>query len=74
MLLAAAKEDSLHHEIRDFTAELMSEVCYVVGTEPSLQSVTDKHTTYPQIGDKVNGAHLDIVAENFAERDRQHTF
>ena len=32
-----------HNEIRNITAELMSEVCHTVGTEPSLQPVTGEH-------------------------------
>ena len=35
---------TLHHnEIRDITAQLMSEVCPNVATEPTLQPVTNKH-------------------------------
>ena len=35
-----------HNEIRDFTAQLMSEVCPNVATEPTLQPVTDERFFY----------------------------
>ena len=62
-----------HNEIRDITAELMSEVCHGVGIEPGLQPVTGeqfKHKT----ANKEDGARLDIVAENFWSKDRQRAF
>ena len=38
-----------HNEIRDITAQLMSEMCPNVATEPTLQPVTNKHFfTTPQ--------------------------
>ena len=52
-----------HNEIRDITAELMSDVCHGVGTEPCLQPVVDEHLTHRTA--REDGARLDIVAESF---------
>ena len=38
-----------HNEIRDITAHLMSDVCYNVGIEPPLQSVTNETTDLPML-------------------------
>ena len=62
-----------HNEIRDLTADLMTEVCYGVGTEPGLQPVTKEQLTHKSANTE-DGARLDIVAENFWRRDRQHAF
>ena len=35
-----------HNEIRDITADLLSEVCHNVGTEPGLQHVTEEQLTH----------------------------
>ena len=53
-----------HNELRDITAELMSEVCHNVGTEPSLQPITDEHLIH-RTANKEDGARLDVAAENF---------
>ena len=62
-----------HNEIRDLTANLMSEVCYGVGIEPCLQAVTEEQLKHKS-ANREDGARLDIVAENFWGRDRQRTF
>ena len=35
-----------HNELRDIAAELLSEVCHNVGTEPPLQPITDEYLSY----------------------------
>ena len=62
-----------HNEIRDITADLMSEVCHSVGTEPNLQPVTEEQLTH-RTANREDGARLDIVAESFWGRDRQCAF
>ena len=51
----------------------MSEVCYGVGTEPCLQAVTEEQLKHKSANTE-DGARLDIVAENFWGRNRQHAF
>ena len=53
-----------HNEVRDITADLMSEVCHGVGTEPHLQPVTEEQLTH-RSAIRDDGARLDIVAESF---------
>ena len=62
-----------HNEVRDITADLLSEVCHNVGTEPSLQPVTGEQLLH-RTANREDGARLDIVAENFGGRDRQRAF
>ena len=62
-----------HNELRDITTELMSEVCHNVGTEPSLQPITDEHLIH-RTANKEDGARLDVAAENFWGNDRQRAF
>ena len=62
-----------HNEIRDITASLMSEVCHAVGTEPCLQPVNGEQFTH-RTANREEGARLDIVAQNFWNRDRQSAF
>ena len=62
-----------HNEIRDITAELLSEICHSVGTEPNLQPVTEEQLTH-RTANREDGARLDIVAESFWGRDRQCAF
>ena len=62
-----------HNEIRDITANLMSEVCHAVGTEPCLQPVTGELLTH-RTANREEGARLDIVAQSFWGRDRQSAF
>ncbi len=62
-----------HNEIRDITADIMSEVCHSVGTEPCLQPVTGEQLRHRSANREV-GARLDIVAQSFWGRDRQSAF
>ena len=55
-----------HNELRDITAEFLSEVCHNVGTEPSLQSITDEHLIH-RTANREDGARLDVAAESFGE-------
>ena len=62
-----------HNEIRDITADFLTEVCHGVGTEPCLQHVTEERLTL-RSANREDGARLDIVAENFWGRDQQRAF
>ena len=57
----AAAAGYRHNEIRDITADLLSEVCHSVSTEPCLQEITEEQLTH-RTANK-DGARLDIVAE-----------
>ena len=57
-----------HNEVRDITANLLSEVCHSVGTEPSLQNVSEEQLTRTS-ANREDGARQDIVATNFWGRD-----
>lgn len=62
-----------HNEIRDITADLLSEVCHNVGIEPSLQPLSGEllhHTT----ANRKEGARLDVVADNFWGKKRRAFF
>ena len=62
-----------HNQLRDITAELLSEVCHNVGTEPPLQPVTDEHLIH-QTANREDGSRLDVAAEIFWANDRQCAF
>ena len=63
-----------HNELRDITAELMSEVYHNVGgIEPSLQPVTDEHLVH-RTANREDGARLDVAAKSFWGSNRQRTF
>ena len=47
--------------IRDITAELLSEICHNVGTEPSLQPITDEHLIH-RTANRDDGARLDVAS------------
>ena len=53
-----------HNEIRDITAQLMSEVCPNVATEPTLQPVTNERF-YHRSANTESGARLDVRAQGF---------
>ena len=61
-----------HNELRDITAKLLTEVCSGVGTEPSLQPISQE-TMRHKTANREDGARLDVVAENFWG-DRQRAF
>ena len=53
-----------HNEVRDFTANLMTEVCHDVCVEPNLQPITGEVLSHATaISD--DGARLDIAANGF---------
>ena len=62
-----------HNEVRDITADLMSEVCHGVGKEPELQPVTEE-TFAHRTGNREDGARADVVAESFSEQNWQRAF
>ena len=62
-----------HNELRDITAELLSEVCHNVVTEPPLQPVTDEHLIH-RTANREDGARLDVAADSFWGNDRQRAF
>ena len=53
-----------HNELRDITAELLTEVCHSVGVEPTLQPLTGEQLSY-RSANVADGARLDVVAEGF---------
>ena len=53
-----------HNEIRDITAQLMSEVCSNVASEPALQPVTNEHFFHCSANTE-SGARLDVRAQGF---------
>ena len=53
-----------HNEIRDLTAELLSEVCHSVSVEPHLQPLSSE-TLRCASANVEDGARLDIVANGF---------
>ena len=62
-----------HNEIQDITADLLSEVCHGVGTEPNLQPVNEERFKH-KIANREDGARLDIVAVDFWGKDRLCAF
>ena len=62
-----------HNELRDITAELMSEVCHNVGTEPILQPITNECLVH-RTANREDGARLDVAADSFWGNDRQRAF
>ena len=62
-----------HNEIRNITADLMSEVCHTVGTKLSLQPITGEQFEH-RTDNQENGARLNIAAQSFRGRDRQRAF
>ena len=53
-----------HNELRDITAELLTEVCHGVGIEPTLQPLTGEQLSYRSANIE-DGARLDVVAKGF---------
>ena len=53
-----------HNEIRDLTANLLSEVCHNVSTEPHLQPLTGESLSLATANSQ-DGARLDIAANGF---------
>ena len=59
----------LHNEVRDLTANLLSQVCCDVGVEPTLQPLDHEHLQYAT-ANREDDAHLDAVARDFWGRNR----
>ena len=53
-----------HNEVRDLTAELLSEVCHAVEIEPHLQPIDDE-TFQLKTANVQDGARLDIAMDGF---------
>ena len=62
-----------HNELRDLTAQFLTETCHNVGIEPPLQPLGDEVFRY-RTANREDGARLDIVAENFWGCHRQNAF
>ena len=62
-----------HNEVRDITADLMSEVCHGVGKEPELQPVTEETFAHRTVN-REDGARADVVTESFSEQNWQRAF
>ena len=62
-----------HNELRDITAQCLTEVCHGVGTEPPLQPLSDEPLQH-SMANREDGARLDIVADGFWGGSRQRTF
>ena len=62
-----------HNELHDFTAELLSEVCADVCTEPPLQLLSGETLTYATANVE-DGACLDISAAGFWGSQHQKAF
>ena len=54
-----------HNEIRDLTANLLTEVCHQVQVEPELQAVSDPGAFSRATANIQEGARLDIVMNGF---------
>ena len=62
-----------HNEIRDLTANLLSEVCPDVGVEPALQPFDSEPLQYAT-ANREDSARLDVIAQDFWGRNRHHAF
>ena len=62
-----------HNEFCNITVELTSEVCYIVGTEPPLQPITDENLIH-RTANREDGARLIVAADSFWGNDRQRAF
>ena len=62
--MVAIRPSATMTEIRDISAQLMSEVCPNVAIEPTLQPVTNEHFSH-QSANTETGAHLDVRAQGF---------
>ena len=62
-----------HNELRDFTAEILSEVCSDVCTEPHLQPLSGETLTYATANVE-DGARLDVSATGFWGGRHQKAF
>ena len=63
-----------HNEIRDLTANLMTEVCHNVSIEPQLQPITDETFRSAMTANTADGARSDIAADGFWGGRFEQTF
>ena len=62
-----------HNEVRDLTADLLTEVCHDVEIEPQLQELTGEHFSL-RTANTEDGARLDVKARGFWENRLQCAF
>ena len=62
-----------HNELRDLTADLLSQVCKDVAIEPSLESLSGETFQYKSTNISP-GAHLDVSARGFWQRGQRAFF
>ena len=62
-----------HNELRDLTAQLLSETCPNVSTEPELQPLSGESLTY-LMSNVQDGAHLDVRAGFWGDRHQSAFF
>ncbi len=62
-----------HNEVRDLTADLLTEVCHDVEIEPILQELTGGHLSL-RTANTEDGARLDVKAQGFWENRWQCAF
>ena len=62
-----------HNEVRDLTADLLTEVCHDVEMEPRLQELTGEHHSL-RTANTEDGARLDVKARGFWENRWQCAF
>ena len=62
-----------HNEVRDLTADLLTEVCYDVEVEPKLQELTGEHI-HLRSANTDDGARLDVRARGFWGHSSQCAF
>ena len=61
-----------HNELQNVSAQLMEEVCFYVGIEPSLQRISNEVLHY-KTADTDDGARLYVAAANFSGNERQQS-
>ena len=61
-----------HNQLRNFTANLLKEVCNNISTEPVLQPLSGEHLTHP--GNNRADARLDIKANGFWRNNNKTAF
>ena len=60
--------------LRDIIAELMSEICHNVGTEPTLQPIITDERLVHHTANREDGARLEVATDSFWNNDGQRTF
>lgn len=62
-----------HNEVRDITADLVSQVCSNVCIEPTLQNVPNP-ASFPSSSNTTEGARLDVAADGFWGGNRERMY